>query len=259
MTNPAESVLDQIRSGGRLRVVAWEDPLVDRLGHDPRSFYVERFWLPVLGPSTTFLLRMLALVLDTAPSGAELDAGETAGRLGLGRHGGRHAPFARTLARCVDFEMARPAGTATLAVRRRLPPLARRHLVRLSEALAAEHERWHRAADPPPDLEGRSAGASRIGAGDGRAGGEGPASGGSAGDPAAPVVEPSIELLRRRGRQLARSLLDLGEEVEAAEHQLLRWHYHPALARECVLWAAGLEGTAGPAGARGRSRASGGQ
>ncbi|MGH9299637.1 MAG: hypothetical protein ACRDZT_06945 [Acidimicrobiales bacterium] len=34
----------------RLRVEAWPDPVVDEIGHDPRSSYVEIFWLPVLGP-----------------------------------------------------------------------------------------------------------------------------------------------------------------------------------------------------------------
>jgi hypothetical protein len=34
-------------------VEPWPDPVIDELGHDPRSAYVERFWLPVLGPSTS--------------------------------------------------------------------------------------------------------------------------------------------------------------------------------------------------------------
>lgn len=34
-----------------LHVVAWVDPVIDELGHDPRSHYVEHYWLGVLGPS----------------------------------------------------------------------------------------------------------------------------------------------------------------------------------------------------------------
>jgi hypothetical protein len=34
-----------------LQVIAWEDPLLDSAGFDPRSRYVETFWLPILGPS----------------------------------------------------------------------------------------------------------------------------------------------------------------------------------------------------------------
>lgn len=44
----SETQLDRLAD--RLRIVAWSDPLVDQLGHDPRSTYAERFWLPVLGP-----------------------------------------------------------------------------------------------------------------------------------------------------------------------------------------------------------------
>ena len=33
-----------------LHISVWVDPLVDRLGHDPRSTYVEQFWLGILGP-----------------------------------------------------------------------------------------------------------------------------------------------------------------------------------------------------------------
>ena len=33
-----------------LHISIWEDPLVERLGHDPRSTYVEQYWLGILGP-----------------------------------------------------------------------------------------------------------------------------------------------------------------------------------------------------------------
>jgi hypothetical protein len=36
-----------------LAVEPWEDELADRVGFDPRSPYVERFWLGVLGPTIT--------------------------------------------------------------------------------------------------------------------------------------------------------------------------------------------------------------
>ena len=35
----------------QLAIEPWPDPVIDRLGHDPRSAYVERFWLSILGPS----------------------------------------------------------------------------------------------------------------------------------------------------------------------------------------------------------------
>ncbi len=33
-----------------VRISPWLDPVVDRRGHDPRSSYVEKFWLGTLGP-----------------------------------------------------------------------------------------------------------------------------------------------------------------------------------------------------------------
>ena len=42
-TEPAEPA--------HLRIVPWRDEVIDRVGHDPRSAYVERFWLGILGPS----------------------------------------------------------------------------------------------------------------------------------------------------------------------------------------------------------------
>jgi hypothetical protein len=180
-----------------LSVRPWPDPVIDTLGHDPRSAYVERFWLGVLGPSTTWLLRLLASELEANPAGFQLDLVETAQALGLGGHGGRHSPFMRSLARCCRFELAETRDDGSLAVRRKLPPLNRRQLLRLPPSLQAAHREWQEAA----------------------------------------LQEPAGEQLRRRSRRLALSLLELGEDREAAERQLTRWKFHPALARESAAWA----------------------
>jgi hypothetical protein len=181
-----------------IAIEAWRDPVVEALGHDPRSLYVETFWLPVLGPSTTLLLRRLAAGLEAVPSGFAINLAETSRALGLGERTGRNGPFLRTVSRCVDFAMARPAGPGALAVRTMLPPLARRHIARLPESLRAEHELLEAA----------------VGA-----------------------TQSSVEEMRHRGRQLALSLVDLGEDADATERQLMRWRFHPALARECARWA----------------------
>ena len=180
-----------------LRVEPWPDPVIDEVGHDPRSSYVETFWLPVLGPSTTWLLRHLTIRLEESPEGIELDVEDTARSLGLGERMSPNAPFARTLKRCVDFDMAEWRGPRLLAVRLRLPPLARRHLRRLPESLQIKHEAAQQARQPTP----------------------------------------AAESLRRRGCQLALSLVDLGEDQETTERQLRIWRFHPALATECAAWA----------------------
>lgn len=175
----------------------WEDPVPDAAVFDPRSPYVERFWLGIIGPSTTWLLRRVAAGFDAAPDGFEMSLSETARALGLGDRGGRNSSFFRTVNRMVQFELARPAGPGRLEVVRRLPPLSRRQAARLSPALQEAHERW--LADQ--------------------------------------LSVPPAEAARRRSRQLALSLLELGEDGEEVERQLLRWRFHPALARESMTWA----------------------
>ena len=187
-----------------LPIRPWPDGVIDALGHDPRSAYVERFWLGILGPSTTWLVRHLANGLDASPEGFDLDLAATAQALGLGSRGGRHSPFMRALSRCCQFDVAEARSDGSLAVRRKLPPLNRRQVLRLPPELAAAHQAWQEAQ----------------------------------------LQTPAHEQQRRRAARLALSLLELGEDVEATEHQLARWKFHPTLCREATAWAAERHGQA---------------
>jgi hypothetical protein len=182
---------------GFLTIHPWPDDVIDSLGHDPRSTYVETYWLCILGPSTTWLLRRLVNGLDVHPEGYELPLADTARSLGLGDKGGRHSPFVRALTRLVQFDLAQPQGPRLLAVRRRVPPLNRRQIQRLPASLQAEHQRLL-------DTNLRT---------------------------------PAAEQQRRRSRQLALSLFELGESRDAVERQLLTWRYHPIMARDAASWA----------------------
>lgn len=181
-----------------LAIRPWPDPVIDVLGHDPRSLYVETFWLGILGPSTTWLLRRLATGLEASPGGFDLDLVETARSLGLGSKGGRHSPFMRALARCASFELADFGDDGALAVRRKVPPLTRRQVLHLSATTQAAHEAWN----------------------------------------AAELRTPAVEQLQQRCRRLALSLCELGEDVDATERQLLRWRFPPVLCRASADWAA---------------------
>lgn len=128
-----------------LDVVPLADPLVESLGHDPRSLYAETYWLSVLGPSALLAARRLAAWLEDAPEGFPLPLAPFAAQLGLGAGTGCHAPLTRTLGRLVAFGMAAIQGDA-YAVRRAFPPLARRHIARLPAYLAELHQREMEAA-----------------------------------------------------------------------------------------------------------------
>ena len=121
-------------------ITNWSDPIVDRIGHDPRSTYVEQFWLGVLGPSTIWFLRHCRNELDRSPTGFVLDLGDAAGALGLGHKGGRNSPLARSIVRACRFGAARAVGTGQLEVRQRLPPLNRAQLGRLPPLVQHRHQ-----------------------------------------------------------------------------------------------------------------------
>ncbi|HZN15842.1 MAG TPA: hypothetical protein VFB78_16355 [Acidimicrobiales bacterium] len=179
-----------------LEIRPWPDPVIDSVGLDPRSHYVEEYWLSILGPSTTWLIRRLARGLEASPAGFTLSLDHTARALGLAATSSKHSPFARALTRCVQFDLAQDRGDDVLAVRRKVPPLSRRQIIRLPPDLKKSHDAWQ----------------------------------------AAQLQAPTVESQRRRARQLALSLFELGEDLETAERQLLRWKFHPAMAHEAAAW-----------------------
>ena len=133
-----------------IRVTPWSDPVLDVIGHDPRSWYAETFWLPTLGPTALLLLRHLADRFELDPAGIDLPVADTAAALGLGPRDGQHSPLVRSLGRLKQFELACEQGETTVAVRRTLPPVHRRHVRRLPVALQARHAEWVAGQDMKP-------------------------------------------------------------------------------------------------------------
>ena len=127
----------------RATIRPWIDPVVDEHGHDPRSSYVEQFWLGVIGPTATWIMRRLAAGFDAEPSGFTIDLEHTASAMGLSYSKGVNSPFGKALQRCVMFGLAHPLSDG-LAVRRRFPPIALRHLRRLPDDIQAAHAEWGR-------------------------------------------------------------------------------------------------------------------
>lgn len=178
-------------------VLPWPDPVLDASGHDPRSQYVETFWLPSLGPTAVLLLRHLADRFDRTTGGIQLVLADTSQALGLGHREGQSSPLVRTLARLAQFDLAIEDGQGTIAVRRRLPAVNPRHLKRLPAHLQREHAAWTSArAD------------------------------------ASAVAEA-----RRRSRRLAAVLLEQGDEPDHVERALSAAGIEPGVCRESVEWA----------------------
>lgn len=118
-----------------LPVVSWRDGE----GVDPRSAYVETYWLSILGPSSVLALRRMTDWLEDNPSGIVVGLEDLAQSLGLGHGTGRHAPVVRTLDRLIGFGIAQIAWDA-YAVRSAVPPLTSRLANRLPAYLAERHK-----------------------------------------------------------------------------------------------------------------------
>jgi len=140
---------------GHLRVVEWQVAAPSSAEHDPRSTYVELFWLGILGPTAVWLMRHLARRLDEPPAddhddaehGVWIEIEETARAIGLASGRQRSAAFARTVDRLIRFNMATTVNGHTLAVRRQMPAISRRQVERLPSALQAAHQKWIGSSD----------------------------------------------------------------------------------------------------------------
>jgi hypothetical protein len=139
-----------------IRIEPWIDPVMAELGHDPRSAYVERFWLSVLGPSATWFLRALAYGFDDRPEGFDLDTAEVSRALGLGERLGRHSPLQRSIERIGHFGLGRVRGGVTFVVRPQVPWLDDPRIARLPAQLRVEHRQWTAANRAnAPELDAR--------------------------------------------------------------------------------------------------------
>lgn len=123
-----------------IELLPWIDPLVEDLGFSPRSDYVEICWLPVLGPTATWLYRRLGTWAAASPEGTQVDLTDLAVSLGLGEGLGRNSMIGRGLSRLAHFDVAQ-AAPGRLFVRRALGPLSETRARTLSESAY----RFHRA------------------------------------------------------------------------------------------------------------------
>jgi len=180
-----------------LTIKPWNDPVIDTLGHDPRSLYVETFWLPTLGPTALLLLRHLASRFDQRPEGVELPVADTSQALGLGYREGNSSPLVRSLTRLAQFDLACDDGRGMVAVRRNLPPINRRHVRRLPVELQVAHAEWAEAR----------------------------------------LDETPLAEARRRSRRLAFTLLEQGDDPDHVERVLHATGFHPSVCAESARWA----------------------
>ncbi len=184
-----------------IAIYPWPDPVIDTLGHDPRSLYVETFWLPSLGPTALLLLRYISTLFNRRNENIQLEVPEVSQHLGLGYRDGKSSPVVRSFERLVQFDLAcatfHRGGIETFAIRRHVPPINRKHVNRLPERLQEIHRVWTEAR----------------------------------------LAESPLQEARRRARKLATILLAQGDDIDDIEHALHTVGFHPSICRESAVWA----------------------
>ncbi len=196
-TQPLPPASVSIGQRNEIRVEPWPDHVTTEVGQDPRSAYVERFWLSIIGPSALWLLRTFAYGFDAAPQGYQLDVHNVARALGLGDRVGRHSPVQRAADRLCHFDLAHSRGGMTLLVRRDVPWLDERKVSRLPAPLRVEHEQWE----------------------------------------AADLAQSAQRVARRRAASIALGCARTGGTAEDIAQQLTTWRYPAAGIEELTVWA----------------------
>lgn len=122
----------------KLRLHPLLDEVVETHGFTPMSSYVEFCWLPVLGPTSTWLYRRVGPLVIAGIK--EVDTLELAATLGLSTGLSRHAALARAIQRLHRFGVVRYDGEGVV-VRRALGPLSMARLSELPQSVRNAHHR----------------------------------------------------------------------------------------------------------------------
>ena len=122
-------------------LVEHPDARVQRVGFDLTDPYVEHCWGPVLGPTSTLLLRRMPL-LWAGREPATITHNELSKTFGLGCSGGENSKLMRSIGRLVQFRLATWAVPGrSLDVRRQAPGLSPGQVERLPEWSKRLHKR----------------------------------------------------------------------------------------------------------------------
>lgn len=132
------SAADAVVFPVEVTVRAWE---VERDGplFPVQHQYVEMLWLPVIGPSSTWLLRRLSGWALACPEGLTVVLPELSESLGLGWSSGPNSSLQRSMRRLIMFGLARWGDSFEVVTQ--VPAVSERQLARMSPGLVRAHDR----------------------------------------------------------------------------------------------------------------------
>lgn len=115
--------------------------------HRPGDHYVERFYTPIVGPTSVLLLRYLdELLTEAEDRPVVLPARDVHPAVGLGAGGGGHGRLISTLDRLRKFGICNSgvvlANTYCIEIPDRLRPLSPKRVGQLTPSLATQHAQF---------------------------------------------------------------------------------------------------------------------
>lgn len=118
----------------------------DPTGYPITHPYIENLYLPIIGPSTYVLLRLLDRLADEHPDTFTIALDDLAHRIGLGNNGTANRTT-HTIDRLCTYRLAARTRPDTIVFPRHLPALSNRQLDRLAPSIARldRHYRMTRA------------------------------------------------------------------------------------------------------------------
>jgi hypothetical protein len=141
-----------------LHVTRWDDPVTEKEGFAARSYYVEWFWLPVLGPTATVLFWRLQSFIDIERQEFSITLDALGQDIGLGTSETKHSPLRRAISQLVRFGLAKRMASGQLLVRRFVGPIPQQQVDRFPPTVQEVHReivrRDGRAGDPAPPASG---------------------------------------------------------------------------------------------------------
>ena len=99
----------------------------------------QKLWLPVIGPSATWMLRRLSRWALACPDGLKVVLPELSESLGLGWSSGANSSLQRSMRRLIMFGLARWSDAFDVATT--VPAVSERQLARMSPGLVRAHDR----------------------------------------------------------------------------------------------------------------------
>jgi hypothetical protein len=104
--------------------------------------FLEIFWLPILGPAATMLLRRFRMYLEVQPDGVSIDLNDIGRELGIGTAEGKHAPVRRALSRLLQFGLVARQASGQIEVPNVVKDMPTHQLPRVIEAIRPLCRRW---------------------------------------------------------------------------------------------------------------------